>query len=99
MTLVMLVGGAEADEPALGSRTTRLLSDLGVTRVAVLRGEQTTAVILEGWAFDPRDGSTAAGVLFPDAARSVRTFREVADVTLTASGWAAHDPEPGTPAG
>lgn len=82
MAIVMLVGGAEAGEPRVEPRSARLLAELGVTRLTVLRDGQATAVIVEGWAFDPADGDAVAGVLFPHETWSVRTFRQVADVGL-----------------
>lgn len=82
MAIVMLIGGADAGEPAVGTRTARHLSELGVTRVAVLREGDSTAVLLEGWAFDPVNGEAAARFLFPEAGVAVRTFRQVADVGL-----------------
>ena len=36
----------------VGSEVAEKLADLGVTSVSVLRGEHTTAYVLEGWAFD-----------------------------------------------
>jgi hypothetical protein len=86
MAIVMLVGTETAGDPALGTTSARRLSELGITRLAVLRDGGSTAVILEGWTFDPTHGDIAAGVLFPDAADAVRMFREVADVGLREPG-------------
>jgi len=57
--LVLLVPAACGDVP-FGSSTVEALARLGVTSVSLARDEQTAAVILEGWAFDPAR---------PDAAR------------------------------
>jgi hypothetical protein len=53
------------------------LAALGVTKLAVLRDEQTTAVAVEGWAFDPaRSAEAAARALAADRA-AVRVLRPV----------------------
>ena len=38
---------------ALGPNAVCALSRLGVTSVSLARNDQTVAVVLEGWAFDP----------------------------------------------
>lgn len=50
--LVLLVPTARGDVP-FGSATVEALAALGITSVTLARDEQTAAVILEGWAFDP----------------------------------------------
>lgn len=82
MAIVMLIGTVDAGEPAVGTQSVRQLSDLGVTRLAVLREGDSTAVVLEGWAFDPVNGEAAARLLFPGLGAAVRTFRQIADVGL-----------------
>ena len=85
MAIVVLLAGSETAELAVGPGSARALADLGITRLTVLRDAGSTAVVLEGWAFDPVHGERAAGLLFPSAASPVRTLRQVADVGLTDS--------------
>jgi hypothetical protein len=57
------------DHPAaeVGPGVAQKLATLGVTTVSVLRDERTTALALEGWAFDPhRSAEAAAGVVAAD---------------------------------
>jgi hypothetical protein len=66
--LVLLVAN---EDPAaeVGPGVAGQLAALGVTKLAVLRDEQTTAVALEGWAFDPaRSAEAAACALAADRA-------------------------------
>jgi hypothetical protein len=55
--LVVLLPASKSD-PSLGPNVVAALSRLGVTSLSVARNDQTIAVVLEGWAFDP--GAPAA---------------------------------------
>jgi hypothetical protein len=60
---LLLVRGHRADIPSV--HAVHKLADLGITGVTVLGDEQTLALVLEGWAFDPARASDAAGVILP----------------------------------
>jgi hypothetical protein len=68
-----------------GPRIPEKLVELGVTSVSVLRDDRTTAVVLEGWLFDPdRLAELAARLVAPDPS-AVRILRPVAESLLHAS--------------
>jgi hypothetical protein len=60
------------EEPRLEPGALEQLAWLGVTGIALLRNTSTAGLVLEGWAFDPRDA--------PQAVRAVAGVRE--DVRL-----------------
>jgi hypothetical protein len=70
-------------EPKLEALALEELASLGITSVALLRDSSIASLVLEGWAFDPRDveraaralAGTGAGprTLRPSARRAVST--------------------------
>ncbi len=60
---LLLVSGHRADIPSLQSA--HKLADLGITAITVLGDEETLALVLEGWAFDPARASEAAEAVLP----------------------------------
>jgi len=60
---LLLVSGHRADIPSLHSA--HKLADLGITAITVLGDEETLALVLEGWAFDPARASEAAEAVLP----------------------------------
>ncbi len=77
MTMVMLIADIGAGEPALGPDAAERLGSLGITRIALLRDLSSTAVVLEGWAFDPARTDEATRAVFPAGGASLRTFHDV----------------------
>jgi hypothetical protein len=77
MTMVMLVADIQAGEPVLGPDAAERLGSLGITRIALLRDLSSTAVVLEGWAFDPARTDEATRVVFPAGGAGLRTFHDV----------------------
>lgn len=77
MTMVMLVADIQAGEPVLGPDAAERLGKLGITRIALLRDLSSTAVVLEGWAFDPARTDEATRAVFPAGGASLRTFHDV----------------------
>lgn len=74
--LVLLV--ANQDPAAeVGPAVAEQLAALGVTSLSVLRDEQTTAVALEGWAFDPTQSAEAAARAVAADRSAVRVLRPV----------------------
>lgn len=80
--LVLLVPAVRGNVP-LGSATVEALARLGVTTVSLARDEHTTAVILEGWAFDPTRPDAAVDAL--GAAGQARTLQPIAQMAVTAA--------------
>lgn len=80
--LVLLVAN---DEPAaeVGPAVVEQLARLGVTDLSVLRDDQTTAVSLAGWAFDPaRSAEAAARAVAANDGRKVRVLRPVLESAI-----------------
>jgi hypothetical protein len=77
MAMVMLVADRHAGEPVVGPDAAERLANLGISRITLLRDPSSTAVILEGWAFDPARIDEATGAVFPVGGASLRTYHEV----------------------
>lgn len=78
--LVLLVAN-RGHGPKVGAAVVEQLARLGVTDLAVLRDEQTTAVSLSGWAFDPaRSADAAARAVAADGA--VQVLRPVLESAI-----------------
>ena len=60
--LVLLVEDAEA---TISATTSQHLARIGVSHVELLRDAHTTAIVLEGWAFDPGPADAIAQVVTP----------------------------------
>jgi hypothetical protein len=60
--LVLLVEDAEV---TISATTSQHLARIGVSRVELLRDAHTTAIVLEGWAFDPGDADAIAQAVTP----------------------------------
>jgi hypothetical protein len=75
--LVLLVEDAEA---TISATTSQHLARIGVSHVELLRDAHTTAIVLEGWAFDPERTDEIARVVTPGL--EVRTLRPVMRVVV-----------------
>lgn len=78
-TALLISHGAEA---VTGPLAAARLAALGVTRVSLLQDEGATAVVLEGWAFDPAYASRATEIVFP-AGGEVRVMRQLEDIAIS----------------
>ncbi len=81
--LVLLVPTDVADGP-IGSSAIEALARLGVTTVSLAADNHTTAIILEGWAFDPTRSGAAIEALggSPD---EMRTLQPIAHMAVSAA--------------
>ena len=61
------------------------LAALGVTSVSLLRDDQTTAVALEGWAFDADRSAEAAACAVAADPAAVRVLRPIVESALHAA--------------
>jgi hypothetical protein len=86
MSMVTLVAEIQAGEPVLGPSVAEQLASLGITRITLLRDVSSTAVVLEGWAFDPARSDVALRALFPAGGAAPRTFHEVEQVGVSSTG-------------
>jgi hypothetical protein len=60
VAMVVVLFPVSDAEPSLQPAALEELARLGVTSIALLRGDSIAGFVLEGWAFDPRDGPRAA---------------------------------------
>jgi hypothetical protein len=82
--LVLLVAN-ENPAAEVGPAIAQELAALGVTSLSLLRDDQTTAVALEGWAFDAdRSAGAAARAVAADPA-AVRVLRPIVESALHAA--------------
>lgn len=82
--LVLLVAN-ENPAAEVGPAVAQELAALGVTSLSVLRDDRTTAVALEGWAFDAdRSAEAAAHVVAADPT-AVRVLRPIVESAVHAA--------------
>ena len=79
--VVLLVEGAEVSVSATMSEG---LARLGVSRLEVLREASTTAIVLEGWAFDPGSANGIGSTLAPGL--EVRTLLPLMRIVVGDTG-------------
>ena len=80
-TMVVLVE-SEAQDLSLDSRALAELATLGVTTLALVRDDRAVAVVLEGWAFAPRDSAAAAVAIVAADHRTARALLPVGEMAL-----------------
>lgn len=78
--LVLLVEDVEDAEATISATTSQHLARIGVSHVELLRDAHTTAIVLEGWAFDPGRADEIARTVTPGLA--VRTLQPVMRVVV-----------------
>ena len=83
--LVLLVEDAEA---TISATTSQHLARIGVSHVELLRDAHTTAIVLEGWAFDPGPADAIAQAVTPGLV--VRTLRPVMRIVVGDPGDELH---------
>jgi hypothetical protein len=94
--LVLLVEDAEA---TISATTSQHLARLGVSRVELLRDAHTTAIVLEGWAFDPGSADAITQAVTPGlVARILRPVMRIVvgdpdDHLIATTNTARADPE------
>ena len=81
--VVLLVSTDMADVP-ISSSAIEALARLGVTTVSLAADNHATAIILEGWAFDPACSCAAIDALggSPD---EIRTLQPIAQLVVSAA--------------
>jgi hypothetical protein len=85
MATVLLIADRHAEDPVIGPDVAERLATLGISRITLLRDPSSTAVILEGWAFDPARTHEATGAVFPAGNANLRTYREVQYVGVSSA--------------
>jgi hypothetical protein len=82
VAMVVVLYPVSAEEPSLGPAAVEGLARLGVTSVAVLRDTSLAGLVLEGWAFDPRDAERAA-VAVAGARAGVRLLQPLVQMAVS----------------
>lgn len=82
--MVVLLPASEP-EPALQPFAVSKLGRLGVTSVVLLRAERTSALVVEGWAFDPRRSADDVVAAVTGDGSSVQTLHSIAELALSAA--------------
>jgi hypothetical protein len=85
MAMVMLVADSHDGEPVMGPDVAERLANVGISRITLLRDLSSTAVVLEGWAFDPARADEATGAVFPAGGATLRTYHEVQYVGVSSA--------------
>jgi hypothetical protein len=82
--MVVVLFAVSDGEPRLDPEGLEELAKLGVTSVALLRDCSTAGVVLEGWAFDPRDTRRAVRAV-AGAREGVRTLRPLVQIAVSST--------------
>ena len=85
MAMVLLVADSNDGEPLMGPDVAERLANLGISHISLLRELSSTAVILEGWAFDPARSHEVTRAVFPAGGASLRTYHEVQFVGVSSA--------------
>ncbi len=82
--MVVILFPVSDEEPRLEPAVLEKLARLGITSVALLRDTSVAGLVLEGWAFDPRDAPQAACAV-AGAGKDVRTLEPLAQMAVSAA--------------
>jgi hypothetical protein len=63
VAMVVVLLPISDEEPRIEQTALEKLAQLGVTSIALLRDLSCAGLVLEGWAFDPRDAPRAASAV------------------------------------
>jgi hypothetical protein len=83
MATLVLIADTDAGEPLVGPDSAARLGRIGVSHITLLRDTVSTAVVLEGWAFNPAGVDDAVRAVFADGGSRVRTFHEIEHVVIS----------------
>jgi hypothetical protein len=83
MATLVLIADNDSGEPLVGPDSAMRLGRIGVSHITLLRDRASTAVVLEGWAFNPAGIDEAVRAVFADGGQRVRTFHEIEHVAIT----------------
>ncbi len=83
MPSLVLMADADAAQPLVGPDSAAQLRRMGVSHITLLRDRVSTAVVLEGWAFDPAAVDDAVRAVFADGGSAVQAFHEIEHVVIS----------------
>lgn len=84
MAMVVILYPVSDEEPRLQRAALEKLARLGITSVALLRDTSLAGLVLEGWAFDPRDASQAVSAV-AGPREDVQTLVPLAQMAVSAA--------------
>jgi len=84
MALLVVLVPAEGKYASIDSEAVGGLARLGVTTVSLARDEETIAVIVDGWAFDPTSDDAVLAALGAGAA-GARTLQPLMQMAVSAA--------------
>lgn len=84
MAMIVILFPVSDEEPRLEPAGLEKLARLGITNVALLRDASVAGLVLEGWAFDPRDAPRAASAV-AGAGEDIRTLEPLAHMAVSAA--------------
>jgi hypothetical protein len=88
--MVVVLFPVSDDEPSLQPAALEELARLGITSVALLRDPSLAGLVLEGWAFDPRDAPQAASAV-AGARNGLRLLQPVVHMAVSPAAVPASD--------
>lgn len=83
MATLVLIADLDAGDPLVGPDSATRLGRIGVSHITLLQDGASTAVVLEGWAFNPAGIDDAVRAVFADGGPRVRTFHEIEHVVIS----------------
>lgn len=90
MAMVVVLFPVSGDEPSLQPAALEEFARLGITSVGVLRDLSLAGLVLEGWAFDPRDAPQAASAV-AGARNGLRMLQPVVHMAVSPAAVPASD--------
>ena len=90
--MVVLLPASEA-EPTLQPAAVSKLTRLGVTSVVLLGSERTSALVVEGWAFEPWRSAGDVVAAVTGNSSSAQTLQAIAELSVSAAPLPHHEEE------
>jgi hypothetical protein len=92
VAMVVVLFPVSDDEPSIQPAALEELARLGVTSIALLRDSSLAGLVLEGWAFDPRDAHPAATAV-AGARKGLRMLQPVVHMAVSPAAVPTGDRE------
>ena len=82
MAMIVILMSGDAKDLSFDAQTLATVAELGITSLALLRDDDTLALVADGWAFDAAKSQQVIDGLMRAASRPVRTLHSVGLVVL-----------------
>lgn len=90
VAMVVVLFPVSEEEPRIEPAALEKLAGLGVTSIALLRDPSLAGLVLEGWAFDPRDAPKAASAV-AGVREGVRLLQPLAHMAVSSPAASSGD--------